>query len=258
MSRQISEKIRDFFASLATPGAILELFDFLPDVYLYVKDTESRFMKVNRTLVDARGLKSEAEILGKTDVDIHPTFWGLRYIEEDQRVIRSRQPLVDQVWLVPNAKGRLESFVSTKIPLFDCEGTCIGIAGFRRPLNPTPTTARSERPGIEAAVRIIAENYAESIEMSQLAEHAGLSHSQFNRRFLAIYRMSPSTYLQRVRVHEACRRLTNGEQSVSEIALETGFYDQAHLTRTFKKFLQVTPTEFRRINYFGCLKSENR
>jgi len=248
MSLPISEKINTFFASLAAPGSLLELFDFLPDVYLYVKDTDGRFMKVNRTLVQARGLKSEAEILGKTDVDIHPKYWALRYIEEDRLVIRSRQSLVDQVWLVPNTKGRLESFVSTKIPLFDREGECIGIAGFRRPLNPSPSTASPERGGIEAAVRMVTENYAESIEMNQLAEQAGLSHSQFNRRFRATYRMSPSTYLQRVRVHEASRRLIDGEQSISEIALETGFYDQAHLTRTFKKFLSVTPTEFRRSN----------
>jgi AraC-like DNA-binding protein len=248
MTSQISDKISRFFASLDSSASLLDLFDHLPDVYLYVKDAEGRFMKVNRTLVQARGLKSEAEILGKTDVDIHPKYWGLRYIEEDRRVIRSRQQLVDQVWLVPNAKGRLESFVSTKIPLFNRAGECIGIAGVRRPLHSTPASASSERRGIEAAVKTMTENYAESVEMNQLAQSAGLSHSQFNRRFRATYRMSPSTYLQRVRVHEACRRLTDGDQSISEISLETGFYDQAHLTRTFKKFLDITPTEFRRIN----------
>lgn len=241
------DSVQAFFNDLAEPASLLTLFDFLPDVYLYVKDTQGRFVKVNQTLVRARGLKTETEILGKTDIDLHPTYWGMRYREEDQRVMRLRQPVIDQVWLVPDISGQLESFVSSKIPLFNRDGNCIGIAGVRRPVHPTRSDVRHES-GIQAAVRVINERFAESLEINRLASLAQLSHSQFNRRFRAIYRMSPSTYLQRVRVHEASRRLIKGAQSASEIALETGFYDQAHMSRTFKKVLGVTPTEFRRIN----------
>ncbi|MGV3484148.1 MAG: helix-turn-helix domain-containing protein [Planctomycetaceae bacterium] len=247
MGTSFFKRIEAFFDELADPASLLKLFDYLPDVYLYVKDVEGRFVKINQTLIDARGLKSETEILGKTDVDLHPKYWALRYREEDQRVMQLRQPLVDQVWLVPDVQGRLESFVSTKIPLFNHGGQCVGIAGVRRPLNPISADPRDEG-GIKAAVRVITEKYAEPIEIHVLAAMAGLSHSQFDRRFRALYRMSPSAYLQRVRVHEASRRLSKGDQAASQIALETGFYDQAHMSRTFRKILGVTPTEFRRIN----------
>ncbi len=247
MDEDFFDRIQIFFESLSQ-AAGLELFDYLPDVFLYVKDSAGRFVKVNETLLRARGLKSEAEILGKTDLDIHPKFWGARYREEDQRVMQSRQPLIDQVWLIPDVKGRLESFISTKIPLFNTNGDCIGIAGFRRPLNPISGDSGSRASGIKSAVKAMTEQYAEPIEMGRLADVAGLSHSQFNRRFRATYRMSPSTYLQRVRVHEASRRLIESDQSALEISLATGFYDQAHMTRTFKKFLGVTPSEFRRVN----------
>jgi PAS domain S-box-containing protein len=248
MSNSFSAETSRFFASLATPASLLELFEYLPDVYLYVKDRDGRFVKVNQTLIRTRGFASESEMLGKTDLDIHPKYWGMRYREEDQKVMASRQPLIDQVWLVPDADGRLAPFISSKLPLFDHSGDCIGIAGVRRPLNAGVSESQTESGGLKAAARTMTDNYAEPFDMKQLAKLAGLSHSQFNRRFQTSYRMSPSTYLQRVRVHEASRRLIDSDQPLSEIALETGFYDQSHLTRTFKKVLNVTPTEFRRIH----------
>ena len=239
--------VRHFFAELNDASEILALFDFLPDVYLYVKDTQGRFIRVNRAMTKARGLKHESELIGKTDLDIHPPYWAMRYRDEDQRVVKSGERLVDQVWLVPNSEGRLESYLSTKIPLFDRQGRCIGIAGVRRPLHASAPESRGEQ-GLETAARTITERYSEPLTIRELAKLAGLSHSQFNRRFLATYRMSPSQYVQRVRVHEASRLLGSRDESISFIALATGFYDQAHLTRTFKKVLGITPSEFRRIN----------
>ncbi len=248
MSTKFTLQRAAFFSQIANSATLLHLFDYLPDVFLYVKDADGRFMKMNRTFLLARGVANEEDILGKTDLDIHPRYWGQRYRDEDQKVMRTKTPLADQVWLIPDVNGRLEPFVSTKIPLFDDAGLCIGIAGIRRPLNPIESTSSGEAHGIQAAIRIMNENFSSSLEMSQLSEIAGLSHSQFNRRFKTLYKMSPSNYLQRVRVHEACRRLVASNQPASEIALEAGFYDQAHMTRTFKKTLGVTPIEFRKMN----------
>lgn len=241
------ESVERFFSELADASELLALFDFLPDVYLYIKDTQGRFVRINRAMTKARGLKNDNELLGKTDLDIHPPYWARRYMEEDRRVIQSGEKLVDQVWLVPDQQGRLETFLSSKIPLFDRQGKCIGIAGVRRPLHSESRDTRPES-GIEAAVQLITEHYADSLTMKELAETAGYSHSQFNRRFLATYRMSPSQYVQRVRVHQASRLLSEVDASISDIALQTGFYDQAHLTRTFKKVLGLTPSNFRRAN----------
>ncbi len=244
---QTNATVVDFFQRLDSPAGLLELFEYMPDVFLYVKDVEGRFMKVNRTMWSGRGLASDAEVLGKTDLDLHPRFWALKYREEDAQVISQKQPLVDCMWLVPDVKGKLESFISTKVPLFDRNGQCIGLAGFRRPLQTASEQNRTEFRGLNSAVRFMSVHYAEPLEIREVAKQSGLSHSQFNRRFRAIYRMAPSVYLQRVRVHEASARLVDSDATLSEIALDVGFYDQAHLTRTFKRFLGVSPSEFRRI-----------
>lgn len=247
MADDFSSTVDAFFADLAEPTELLALFDYLPEVYLYVKDTQGRFMRVNRAMLMVRGIESESDIIGKTDLDIHPTYWAMRYIEEDRLVIRSRQRLIDQVWLVPNSDGRLEPWLSTKIPIFNKSGECVGIAGVRRALNAEPSEAGDQR-GISAAARMITQNYARQLAIKDLARLANLSHSQFNRRFSAAYRMSPSSYLQRVRVHEASRRLIDSQRAIGEIALQVGFYDQAHLTRTFKKIMGVTPMKFRQLH----------
>ena len=58
--------------------------------------------------------------------------------------------------------------------------------------------------------------------------------------------LEDAAQLQRVRVHEASCLLADTDTSISEVALETGFYDQAHLSRTFRRWMGMTPSEFRK------------
>src|SRR4051812_228504 len=88
-----------FFRKLQGGLSLVSLFEYLPEVYLYVKDRRSRFVKSNEAHWKLRGFASEAEMLGLSDLDIHPQHMAERYIEEDRRVMRSRRPLPNQVWL---------------------------------------------------------------------------------------------------------------------------------------------------------------
>jgi AraC-like DNA-binding protein len=247
-----AQEIRQrFFASLADPSTLLQLLDFVPGAFLYVKDLEGRFVALNRARVEMSRAKCADELLGKTDLDLHPAYWGERYRHEDRQVMESGRPLVNQVWLVPDAEGRLATFISSKIPLHDKAGHCIGIAGVMYRLNPKS----DERP-LEAATRLINERYVESLSVKDIAKSIGLSASQLNRRFKLLYHVSPSQYIQRVRVHEASRLLSTSDLAMSEIALRTGFYDQAHLTRTFRKWMQMSPKQFRKLTLKGNLHED--
>lgn len=66
---------------------------------------------------------------------------------------------------------------------------------------------------------------------------AGLSISQFERRFRDACGTSPRKYVLRVRVDAAARMLIGTGLTVSEIAQECGFHDHAHLSRSFRKIL---------------------
>ena len=93
----------EFFASLAKPISLLDLFEFLPDVYMYVKDLDGRYMRVNRVACQVMGVTDQSAVIGKNDFDFFPPAVAAQYVEEDRRVIEAGKPLTNQVWLVPGA-----------------------------------------------------------------------------------------------------------------------------------------------------------
>ena len=243
--RSPQEQQQTFFSKLAQPFEILSLFDHLPDVYLYIKDQEGRFMKVNKALARLRGVGSEDELIGKTDLDIHPEHWGRKYIEEDRKVMASGVALPDQVWLVPTSSGQLGWYISSKTPLRDHAGEIMGIAGVMYSFESAEEIVQPYRE-LEHVCQFVEAHYGDSLSISELAKVANLSVSQLARRFASLFQMSPSQYLQRVRVHHATRLLSDSQLSIGQIAIDCGFYDQAHLSRTFKKWVGQSPIEFRR------------
>lgn len=234
-----------FFGSIADAAAWVRLFDWLPDVYLYVKDVSGRFVAVNESRVRMQGVADESEIIGKTDLDIHPAYWGRRYQEEDRRVMNSGKEIPFQVWLVPDGNGQLAPFMSSKMPLKDASGDCIGIAGVMYRIGRSHGEMTGETR-MDAALQYLQEHFDDPLTVAELADHVDLSVSQLHRRFKAKFHMSPSVYLRRIRVHEASRLLADTDRPIGDIGLATGFYDQSHFHRCFRQVMAVSPSEFRR------------
>ena len=72
------------------------------------------------------------------------------------------------------------------------------------------------------------------------------SPSNFRRQFTRTLGISPGRYLTAIRLNAARKLLETTEKLVSEIANETGFWDQSHLTKLFKRERGITPGEYRR------------
>jgi AraC-like DNA-binding protein len=246
---------RLFFEKLAGSLSLAPLFEYLPEVYLYVKDRRSRFIKVNEALWRLRGCESEAEMLGLSDLDIHPKHLAEQYIAEDRRVMHSGCPLPNQIWLVPGKGTELKWFISSKIPLFDARGRVIGIAGVMRDLEKAKSLIRPYRE-MDEAIAYVLRRYAEPIQVARLAELTHCSVSQFDRRFKRLYQMTPMQYVLRVRINAASQALTTTDRSISEIAVGCGFYDQSYFTKQFRRQFAQTPTAYRE-RYRGTKPVEN-
>jgi AraC-like DNA-binding protein len=233
-----------FLSSLEAPDEALRLFDFLPRVYLFIKDAESRFVKVNEPMLELKALKSQAEIVGKTDFDFHPPMLAAQYVEEDRRVMSSGQPLVDQVWLVMGADRMPRWYLSSKIPLRGKDGAVAGLAGVLRPYDgagPSPGDYHRLTPVMEYALG----NFGARITVRQLAKIAHLSVSQLQREFQRLFGMTPMEYLLRVRLLVARRQMEESDEPLGNIALECGFHDQSHFARYFRNRVGMTPGEYR-------------
>ncbi|GAK52139.1 transcriptional regulator, AraC family [Candidatus Moduliflexus flocculans] len=82
------------------------------------------------------------------------------------------------------------------------------------------------------------------IRLDTLAEVAGLSPYYLNRIFQAEVGVPPYEYLVKIRLKHAQEMLSNGH-SIAEAAHHSGFADQSHLTRFFKKHVGMTPGAYR-------------
>jgi len=84
------------------------------------------------------------------------------------------------------------------------------------------------------------------LSLQSLAEESGYSRVHFIRMFRASTGQSPHNYLLNMRVERARELLSNPALSLTEIALDCGFSSHSHMTRVFRQFLGVTPSEHRR------------
>jgi len=233
-------------ASLSSEAEqILALFDVLPDVFLFVKDRMSRFVRANRAFLVMHGCRSSVDIVGRTDHDFHPPALATHYIAEDERVMRSARPLRDQAWLVPDHTGLPAWYLCTKLPLFDGTGTVSGLAGILRPFDKAGNAPR-EYARLTPALELVAAGYQRPIRPTELARACGLSVSQLQREFRRLFAMSPSDYILRTRLLVARRMLERSTTSVGGVAVACGFYDQSHFTKAFKAHTGLPPQAYRR------------
>jgi diguanylate cyclase (GGDEF)-like protein/PAS domain S-box-containing protein len=106
------------------------MIDQVPD-YLFVKDTQSRFVVANRAVAADLGLPPE-ELIGKTDFELHPAELAARFFADEQRVISSGQPMLDIEEFVVGVLGDKKWLSTTKVPLRDELNEIVGIVGISR------------------------------------------------------------------------------------------------------------------------------
>lgn len=96
---------------------------------------------------------------------------------------------------------------------------------------------------IEKVIAYIENHLHEPLSLSDLAGSGGFSVYYFARRFKQSTGLSPKQYVLRKRLECAYRLLCQGQVTVSEVAHQTGFTDQSHLVRYFKKCWGQTPRQ---------------
>lgn len=94
--------------------------------------------------------------------------------------------------------------------------------------------------------RYLEENYAKTITLNDLSEIAGISKYHFLRLFTYKKGISPYSYLETIRIDKARELLKQGVSPI-DVAISTGFSDQSHFSKFFKKFIGLTPKQYMRI-----------
>ncbi|WP_052573590.1 AraC family transcriptional regulator [Haloferula sp. BvORR071] len=236
---------REAFLAEMAAAVLHPLYDLMPDVSFFIKDTAGRFVALSRLGCEFCGVKTEEDAFGCTDLDFFPESRAAEYMADDRLVIASGQPIVNRIEPAPEMEGSPRLVVTNKIPVRDRNGSIIGVAGFSRRVEHLRCATTVIRK-LAAAVDQIHQHYAESFDTADLAKQAGLSTSQFERLFRKALGSSPRQYLQRVRIEHACLFLVESEDTVAAIAQRCGYYDHAHFTKAFVALKGKTPTAFRK------------
>ncbi len=100
-----------------------------------------------------------------------------------------------------------------------------------------------ERHAVKRALEFIEEHYHEDVSIESLASAAHLSAFHLIRVFSGETGLTPHAHLNQVRVRKAKELLAKG-RSLSAVAAETGFADQSHFTRRFKRLTGMTPGQY--------------
>ncbi len=235
----------EFLASLQPDGQLFGLFDHLSDVLFFAKDRDGHLLAANRALLDHYGYRDEASFLGITDFQLLPHSLAVKFRRDDLQVIATGRPLVDLVEIFVNRQGVPGWFLTTKLPMRDREGEVIGVMGIIQPYS----NLRANLPedlDISRALEVIQERFTEDLPVADLAKTAGLSVRQFERRFRKHLKTTPQEFIIKMRIFRACQLLRESNQSLGDLALECGFYDQSAFSRLFRKHMGATPMEYRK------------
>ncbi len=103
----------------------------LPDL-IYVKDTQSRFLLANQATAFAMGAASSQDLLGKTDFDFYPRELAQGFFDDEQKVIRTGQPLVSQDEHLKETGEQTRWILTTKVPFTGADGRILGVIGIGR------------------------------------------------------------------------------------------------------------------------------
>lgn len=238
-----TEPPQDLPTLLASLRLIAPLFDAMPEVVFFIKDTEARYSLANRTLAERCGHSDAAALVGLTAEQVFPSGFGAQYTDQDRRVLSQGLHLQDQLelHLYP---GRQPGWCMTrKLALRNAQGAIIGMAGtsidLQAPEASNPAYVRLAE--VDAYIRA---HHARPIRLAELTAIAGLSIAQLERLCKRVFRLTPRQMIHKARL-EAATQLLGEALPITEIALRCGYADHSAFSRQFRALTGLSPSGYR-------------
>ena len=231
--------------ALALP--LERVFDDLPNVVFFIKDRTGRYLAVNKTLVERCALADKSRLVGKRPSDFFAAALAEHYERQDQRVLRSGKPVLDQLELHLYPDRSRGWCLTSKYPVLDSRTRRIeAVLGISRDVEDTARRAANQGlPELARAIEVIRSRIQNPPEIKELAAICALSPVRFSRLVERVFQLTPRQLAMKVRIDEALHLLTTTGRSLTDIALETGFCDQSAFTRHFRRMTGVPPGTFR-------------
>lgn len=129
--QEISDRKQAEEALAAERALLRTIIDLLPES-VYAKDIEGRKTLANRVELSYLGVQTEAEALGRTDLDFYPEDVAASFSADDRAVLQDGWPLLDIEKAIVTSDGQRRWLLTSKIPLKDSVGKIVGLVGVGR------------------------------------------------------------------------------------------------------------------------------
>lgn len=111
--------------------------------------------------------------------------------------------------------------------------------------SPFISASKDEDPIIAKVHRYVTEHIADALTIEQLASAVSVSRRTFSRLFSKHAKVTPSAFVEQIRVDTARKLLENSDAPLKTVAFECGFHNATHMRMTFFRRLNVTPQQYR-------------
>jgi AraC-like DNA-binding protein len=233
----------EFFARMADPQGVREVFEHLPGVFFFVKDDQGRHIAANSATFQRFGIKHERELIGTTDEKWFPSDVAEGFRRDDHYVISTGKPLINRLELWYDEQRKFEWFLCNKLPVRDRSGKVIGVMGVTR--RDEKRMMHHEIKEATTAVNYLRENVHRKVTVADLAKALRVSERQLHRKLHTALGVTPHELMLRIRIQSAAEALAKTSDPISNIALDHGFCDHSAFTQQFRKRTGLSPKQFR-------------
>lgn len=223
-----------------------EIFDYLTDILVFVKNKEGEFLNANASFLNTFGFSDKEDVIGKTDRELFGPKLAEVYTIGDKKILNGELSVFHQEESIYTINSTSTTkYLTTKYPIKDDNGKVFAIIGISRDaLNLREATRTSNQ--LKKALDYIDENYMNDIKITTLSEMSHMSDSTFLRTFKRDFSLTPKRYIISRRLKKVAEFLVSSNKPFCEISIQCGFSDQSHMTREFKRVTGITPSAYQR------------
>jgi transcriptional regulator GlxA family with amidase domain len=104
---------------------------------------------------------------------------------------------------------------------------------------------KDQDPIVGKVLRYVTEHISDTLSIEQLASAVSVSRRTFSRLFAKYAKVTPSAFVEQVRVDTARKLLEETDAPLKTVAFKCGFHSATHMRMTFSRRLNVTPKQYR-------------
>lgn len=226
----------------AEPWVVESLFDALPNVTLFIKDADAKYVTVNDRLAARCGV-AKADLIGRRADEVFNGSIGESFSEMDRIVIEEAREFRDILELYWTHDRSPIWCLTYKFPLQSHTGRVVGLIGVASDL-PEPDERHDDFTNMMTVLERIEADVSQELRVAHLASSAGLSQDRLRQLSKEVFGLNPKQLITKARLEHAMRAL-DGTMSIADVAHSSGYADHSAFTRQFRTVTGMTPRQYR-------------